>query len=227
VIWLLDRFPNIQYLVDLHSHSPGEDHDINCLHDRVHLSRGEDLMAQSDALLVTVGAQENHAEVDQDVRSAPFASVHPGKKADRRTLPAVARADAEGVATALLPGQMRKWDALEDLGMVFLAHHDRGLDLVDGEVPAAPDHVAVASPLEAGLRRGTAFSLSRATRGLDLLEELDAIALLPEPVDALGGDVGVNNDAAAGLLGTYDDHPELVPKLGQVTPIAAGNGDVE
>jgi hypothetical protein len=121
---------------------------------------------------------------------------------------------------------MREWDALEDLGMVFLAQHDRGFDLVDGEGPAAPDYVAVASALEAGLCRGTAFGLACATRSLDLLEELDAIALLPEPVDALGGDVGVHNEAAAGLLGTYDDHPELVPKLGQMTPIAAGNGDV-
>ena len=111
--------------------------------------------------------------------------------------------------------------------MVLLAQHYRGFDLVDGEVPAAPDHIAVASALEADFRRGTAFGLARATRGLDLLEELDAIALLPEPVDSLGRNVGIHNDAAAGLLGADDDHPELVPKLGQMTPIASGNGDVE
>jgi hypothetical protein len=34
-------------------------------------------------------------------------------------------------------------------------------------------------------------------------------------------------DAAAGFLGPDDDHPELVPKLRQMTPIASGNGDVE
>ena len=184
-------------------------------------------VAQPDALPVAVGAQETHAEVDQDVRSAPFASVQPGKKADRRTLLALAHADAEGMAPALLPGQMRERDALEDLGMVLLAQHDRGFDLVDGEVPAAPDHVAVASALEARLRSGTAFGLAFATRGVDLLEELDAIALLPEPVDSLCRDVGIHNDAAAGLPGPDDDHPELVPKLGQMTPIASGNGDVE
>jgi hypothetical protein len=122
---------------------------------------------------------------------------------------------------------MREWDALEDLGMVFLAEHNRGFDLVDGEVPAAPDYVAVASTLEPGLCRGTAFGLACATRSLDLLEELNAIALFPKPVDALGRDIGIHNDAMASLPGTDDDHPELVPKLGQMTPIASGNGNVE
>jgi hypothetical protein len=133
---------------------------------------------------------ETHAEVDQDVRSAPFASMQPGKLAYRRTLLAIARADPEGVAPALLPGQMREPNALEHLGMVLLAQHHRGFDLIYGEVPAAPDHVAVAPALEAGLRRDTAFGLARATRGLDLLKEIEAIALLPEPVDSLGRDVG-------------------------------------
>src|SRR6478609_761814 len=111
--------------------------------------------------------------------------------------------------------------------MVFLTQHHRGFDLVDSEVPAAPDYVAVASALEAGLCSGAAFGLACATRSLDLLEQLDGIALLPEPVDSLGRDVGVHNDAAAGLPGPDDDHPELVPKLGQMTPIASGNGNVE
>jgi hypothetical protein len=141
----------------------GKDHDIQRLNDRAHLGRGEDLLAQPDALPVAVGAQENHAEIDQDVGSAPFASVHPGKKADRRTLAAVASAHAEGVAQTFFPGQMRERDALQDLGMVLLAQHDRRFDLVDGEVPAAPDHVAVASAFEASLRRGTAFGLACAS----------------------------------------------------------------
>jgi hypothetical protein len=111
--------------------------------------------------------------------------------------------------------------------MVLLAQHDRGFDLVYGEVPAAPDYVAVASALETGLRRGTAFGLARATRGLDLLEWLDAIALPPEPIDSLSRDVGIHNDTAAGLLDPDNDHPELVSKLGQMTPIASGNGNVE
>jgi hypothetical protein len=118
-------------------------------------------------------------------------------------------------------------DALENLGMVLLAQHHRGLDLVNAEVPAAPNHVAVASTLEASLCPGTAFGLACATRSLDLFEELDAIALLPKPVDAVGRDVGIHNDAAAGLPGPDDDHSELVPKLGQMTPITSGNGDVE
>jgi len=80
---------------------------------------------------------------------------------------------------------------------------------------------------EAGLCRGTAFGLACMTRNLDLLEERDAIALLPKPVDALGRDVGIHNDAAASFLGPDDDHPELVPKLAQMTPIASGNGNVE
>jgi hypothetical protein len=111
--------------------------------------------------------------------------------------------------------------------MVFLAQHHRGFDLVDGEVPPAPDDVAVASALKPSLYRRTAFGLARATRGLDLLEEFDSIALLPKPVGALGRDVGIHNDAVAGLSGPHDDHPEFVPKLGQMTPIASGNGNVE
>src|SRR5262245_37005469 len=111
--------------------------------------------------------------------------------------------------------------------MVLLAQQHRGFNLVDGEVTAAPDDVTVASAFEAGLHRGTAFGLACATRSLDLLEELDAIALLPEPVDSIGRDVGIHNDAAAGLPGPDNDHPELVPKLGQMTPIASGDSDVE
>ena len=153
--------------------------------------------------------------------------MQPGKKADCRTLLALARANAEGVAPALLPGQMREWDALEDIRMVLLAQHYRGFDLVYGEVPAAPDHVAIASALEAVFSRRTAFRLACAARGLDLLEELDAIALLPKPVDSFGRDIGIHDDAAVGFLNSDDDHPELVPKLGQMTPIASGNGDVE
>ena len=44
---------------------------------------------------------------------------------------------------------------------------------------------------------------------------------------AVGRDVGIHNDAAAGLTGPDDDHSELVPKLGQMTPIASGNLNVE
>jgi hypothetical protein len=111
--------------------------------------------------------------------------------------------------------------------MVLLAQHHGGLDLLDGEIPTAPDHVAIASTLETGLRRGTTFSLARATRGVDLLEELNAIALLPQPVDLLSGDISIHNDAAAGLPDPDNDHPELVPKLGQMTPIAPCNSDME
>jgi hypothetical protein len=111
--------------------------------------------------------------------------------------------------------------------MVFLAQHHRNFDLVDGEVPAAPDYIAVASALEPSLCRGPAFSLARAARSLDLLEERNAIALLPKPVGALGRDVGIHNDTVARFLGPHDNHPKLVPKLGEMTPIASGNGDVE
>ena len=34
----------------------------------------------------------------------------------------------------------------------------------------------------------------------------------PQPVDALGRDVGVHNDATADLAGSDNDHPELVPE---------------
>jgi hypothetical protein len=153
--------------------------------------------------------------------------VHAGKKADRRTPLATARADAEGMASALLPGQMRERDPLEDLGMILLTQHHGSFDLVDREVPAAPDHVPVASALEAGFHCGTAFGLPRATRDLDLLEELDAITFLPEPVDTIGWDVGIDNDAMAGLAGPDDDYPKLVAQLRQMTPIASGNCDVK
>jgi hypothetical protein len=54
-----------------------------------------------------------------------------------------------------------------------------------------------------------AFGLAHAIRSLDFLEELDAIALLPEPLDSLGRDVGIHNDAAAGFPGSDDDHRNL------------------
>src|SRR5262245_60877914 len=111
--------------------------------------------------------------------------------------------------------------------MVFLAQHDCRFDLVDSEISTAPDHVSVASSLEACLGRGTAFGLARATRSLDLLEELDAVAFVAQPIDSLGRDVGIHDDAVTALAGSDDDHPELVPELGQMTPIAASNSDVE
>src|SRR5690349_12063261 len=122
---------------------------------------------------------------------------------------------------------MRERNALENLGVVFLTHHHCGFDLIDAEIPAAPDHVTVAPAPDAGLRSGTAFGLPLATRGFDLLEELDAVPLFLEPVDPVSRDVGIHNDTAASLPGPDDDYPELIPKFGQMTPIASGNGDVE
>ena len=81
--------------------------------------------------------------------------------------------------------------------------------------------------LDAGFCRGTAFGLARATRSLNLFEELDAIALRPEPADSIGRDVGIHNDVMAGLPNPDDDNPEFVPKLGKMTPIASGDGIVE
>ena len=54
--------------------------------------------------------------------------------------------------------------------MVLFAQNDRGFDLVNGEVSAAPNYIAVASALEPGFRSGATFCLARTTRGLDLLE---------------------------------------------------------
>src|SRR5262249_8724430 len=114
----------------------GKDHDIQRLHDTSHLSRGENLLAQPDAVPIAKGAQQTHAEVPQDARSAPFAPGHPREKEDRRTLAAAASSDTEGVAPTLLPGQMRESYALEDLGMVLLAQRHGGFHLIDGEVAA-------------------------------------------------------------------------------------------
>jgi hypothetical protein len=85
----------------------------------------------------------------------------------------------------------------------------------------------MSTPSEPGLRRGTAFGLARATRRFDLLEEFDAIPFLPEPVDPVGRNIGIHNDAAPSLPGPDNNYPELVPKLGQMTTIASRNGDVE
>ena len=82
--------------------------------------------------------------------------------------------------------------------MVLRAEHDCCFDLIDRQVPASPDHIAVAPALEAGLNRGTAFRRGRAAGGLDLFEKLDAKPFFPEPVDALGGNVGIHNDVPGG-----------------------------
>jgi len=108
---------------------------------------------------------------------------------------------------------MRKWDALENLGMVLLTEDNSGFDLIDSEIPTTPDYVAIASALEASLRSRPAFGLSLATCQLNVLKQLDAVALLSKPVDSIGGDVRIHNDAAAGLPSPDDDYTEFVPKL--------------
>jgi hypothetical protein len=111
--------------------------------------------------------------------------------------------------------------------MVFLTQYHRGFHLIHREVPAGPDHVAIMSAPEAVFRRNTAFGLACATRTLDFLEEFDAIAFLPEPIDSLGRNIGVYNNAATSVPGSHNDHSELVPKLREMTAIASGNSDVE
>jgi hypothetical protein len=69
------------------------------------------------------------------------------------------------------------------------------------QVAAAPGHIAVVSALEAGFYCGMAFRLARATWGLDRLEELDSVNLLPEPVDAIRWNIGIHYDATRSLLG--------------------------
>jgi len=71
-----------------------------------------------------------------------------------------------------------------------------------------PKNVAVTSAFEAGLRRGTAFGLARATRRFDLLAEFDAIPFLPAPVDPVGRNIGIHNDAAPSLPGPDNNYPE-------------------
>ena len=49
------------------------------------------------------------------------------------------------------------------------------------------------------------------------LSDIEVRSLLKMPSSYVSSP-GTSQDAA-GLLGTYDDHPELVPKLGQMTSI--------
>jgi hypothetical protein len=58
------------------------------------------------------------------------------------------------------------------------------------------------------------FDLALATRCVDRLEEFDAIAPFPQPLDALGRDVGVHDHTVTGLAGPDNDYPELVPEVG-------------
>jgi len=97
--------------------------------------------------------------------------------------------------------------------MVSLAQHDRGFDLVYSEVPAGPDYITIAAALKARLSRGTALVLARTTRRIDFLKELNAVAFLPEPVDAFGRDISIHNDAVTGFLDSHNDGPELIAKL--------------
>ena len=100
-----------------------------------------------------------------------------------------------------------------DGGVVFLAQGYGSFNLVNIEVPTAPDHISVAPAFETGFHRGTALGLACATRSVDLLEGPDLKSLFSEPIDSLGRDVSIHDHSVAGFPGPDNDHPEPVAEL--------------
>jgi hypothetical protein len=131
------------------------------------------------------------------------------------------------MAVTLFPGPMGKSDALEDARMILLAEDHRGFDFIDAEIAAPPDDIAVTPALQTDVPRDAAFGLACTAGSVHILEKFDAIAFLPEPIGAVGGNVGVDNDRASGFPHTNDDDAELVSEVRKMTPITSGNGDME
>src|SRR5262245_65479966 len=102
-------------------------------------------------------------------------------EADGRALAALALSDPDRVAAPLLPGEIGQRDALEVAAMVSLAEDHRPLDLVGGQVAAAPDHVAVAAPLEPRRNVSPPLGLAFPVGSRDLFEPGHSVAALPEP----------------------------------------------
>jgi hypothetical protein len=96
--------------------------------------------------------------------------------------------------------------------MVLLAQNHRGFDLVHRKVPAAPDDIAVASAFETPLRRIAALRLTSATGGFDLLKQFYLIVPLAQPLDAIGWDVSIDDDATRTFLDPHNNDPKLVPE---------------
>src|SRR4029453_574122 len=86
------------------------------------------------------------------------------------------------------------------------------------------DDVAIAPRLEPPPRGGLLLRLPLAVVGLPVLERGDALALLPEPSDLFGADVGIHRDAALGLLVANDHDTKLGAEGGQVAAVAPWDG---
>jgi hypothetical protein len=51
-------------------------------------------------------------------------------------------------------------------------------------------------------------------RRVDLLKDFDDIASLPQPIEAFGRDIGIDNDTASSFSSSDHDYPKLVAKFG-------------
>src|SRR5262245_41923411 len=121
----------------------GKENDVLGLDDPSDLGRREHLLSQTNALAVAIGAQEPNGEVYQNVRPSPLAAVYAGDETDGGPLLAPALADPNRVAAASFPSEIGQRYTLQVAAVVLLAEDHCPLDLVDGEVAATPDHIAV------------------------------------------------------------------------------------
>ena len=152
--------------------------------------------------------------------------MHAADEADGDASLALALADAHGVTLTLFPGQVGQRDALEIARVVLFTEENRGLDFVRSEVTAAPDDIAVASPLQAVVDGVTAFHLPLAVGRIHFLESSDAVAVLFQPVDLFRGHVSVHGNAVSILAVADNNDAKLRAEGAQVAAITTGYGDV-
>src|SRR5262245_3632832 len=206
----------------------GKEDDVLGLDDLPDLGSREHLFAQTNTLPVAIRAQEPDREVDEDIRSSPLPAVYARDEADGGAPSALALADTDGVTAPLLPGEIGQRDALQVVPMIPFAEDHRPLDLVSGQVAAAPDHVAVAAPLESRRRVPTTLDLAPSRWSRDLLQPGHCVAVRLEPSLLAAVQVCVDFDLAGPPLAVaHHDDAVLRPQLRQVAAVEPGDDDVE
>jgi hypothetical protein len=139
-----------------------------------------------------------------------------------------ALADPDGVTAPLLPGEIGQRDALQVVPMISFAEDHHPLDLVSGQVAAAPDHVAVAAPLKSCRRAPITLGLALPARCRDLFQPGHCVAVLLEPLLLAAVQVRVDFDLTGPLLAvSHHDDAVLRPQLRQVAAVESGDDDVE
>jgi hypothetical protein len=113
--------------------------------------------------------------------------------------------------------------------VVLLAEHHRALDLVRGEIAAAPDHVAITPAGESMLDAATTFCLTLTRGSVDLFESGDGESAFAQPRFLSRRNIGIDRDLAGPRVLTVTDDHDAVPgsERGQAPAIESFDSDVK